>query len=395
MEIYDIVKAPANYIPPVLDELREKAAEYKLSAFSPSFATALCNLYAGGVINPEFSKDTRGRNNTYNFLTSLDVKGTFITDPLTSAFDLIHKLSALGESSEGCYNSGDPDILPVFNKSDPTKEIEGIEGIINKLDAFDKEILGLPEDRVEVNDIIYNDAALRKMMEIAQLLEGVKGLHTNKINSFTHNPAGKQRRLRKIKDASEIHRLRAVSLTDYVVSKTMFIKSVIDQEYNIVEKGDTTTNKQLLYVLIDGSGSMTDAFYKIPAVRGLMHNRCKAVAEGNAELYYVMFGDSIGSEVEIKDTEQARKCMEYLSNRYSYNRGGTSIDRSILQTIVNINAKHGTKPHLVIITDGGDMVRLKKEALGDIVLHAFILGNNDNLAALARSTRGVAIEGIK
>jgi hypothetical protein len=45
-------RSPATYIPPTNEEMREMAQKVGLKSFSPDLVADLCNLAAGGIINP-------------------------------------------------------------------------------------------------------------------------------------------------------------------------------------------------------------------------------------------------------------------------------------------------------------------------------------------------------
>ena len=142
--------------------------------------------------------------------------------------------------------------------------------------------------------------------------------------------------------------------------------------------------KQLLYIIIDCSGSMGSG-QRIYKAGGILMNRLKAVIAGEAELYVRLFDNTLKEEHHASTPEEARTLMKYFTG-HNFSGGGTNIPGCVKAAharIEEIIAQGATyRPELCIVTD-----------IPGTKLHAFMVEcQNPHLAGLARRSGGVGIE---
>ena len=157
--------------------------------------------------------------------------------------------------------------------------------------------------------------------------------------------------------------------------------------------------QQLLYLMIDSSGSMR---YEdnISKACGILFNRLKAVVEGNAQVYFRFFDTDLSDEHYAHDEETAKEAMRTIS-KHGFSGGGTAIVESARTCLDRIRDIMESKEHdlavpeLIIVSDGMDSVdELSASEFMSVgtKMHAFILGyENKPLMDIARQTGGVGI----
>jgi len=152
---------------------------------------------------------------------------------------------------------------------------------------------------------------------------------------------------------------------------------------------------QLLYMLIDCSGSMNEPS-RIGTAVALLTNRLVAVSRGDASLYYRFFDSAAHSEVSATDKNGATSALASVM-RGHYSGGGTSIDTAIRSGVTGIERilkdNPLIKPELNIVSDGEDSVRIGLPDLHGIKLHVFLVGGrrNEKLERLALASGGMVL----
>jgi len=168
----------------------------------------------------------------------------------------------------------------------------------------------------------------------------------------------------------------------------LFDKMLIDKELKVKQYQNRRKKKQVLYILIDGSGSM-DSLKQVVACGIAVAYIKKAISEGS--YYFFRFFDEDTFELHTVTNEQeAIKEIDYLLNN-PRSGGGTSIDNAIKVAIKDIsdpkkfkqdskdrNTDLYDRADILVITDGEDYVDITKKELEDkkIVLHSFLLGED-------------------
>ena len=248
---------------------------------------------------------------------------------------------------------------------------------------------------VELNHIKDNAT----MYKIARNLDHCIPLRSIKDVVFKPDNNGDSIRTRSIVDMDEIPKL---SPAEHSYGRTLSLYRIISQEAIIREKGFYSSKKQLLYILLDVSGSMADEDgVRIQRAGGVILNRLAAVMREEAELYITPFDTHTHPERKISTAEQAMDAMEFIHHNH-YSGGGTDIPMAIRHAIARVNildAQHDlVKPDILIITDGGShsggLPSTKKLLDDKIKIHAFLVGDEspaEEWARLATSTGGVAL----
>lgn len=244
-------------------------------------------------------------------------------------------------------------------------------------------------------EIAVQKIDMAEMLRIARQLDEISDLAAPKAKP-TSDPNGEDVQLRDILEIGELprtghqalalpHRLR----TYRAVAGGLAVREPITRK----------DKKQLLYILLDSSGSMNDESGKrIGRAVGVVLNRLQAVAKGEAELYLRFFDTELGAkEYHANSAESARKLMRIITNSSAYSGGGTNFVGPLTTAYRRINqlVASGTlrDPEVMMITDG-EAYSPTKEQLAGLKLHVVQVGDEvvHKLAKLARATGGVNID---
>jgi len=296
------------------------------------------------------------------------------------------------------------------------------------LDKFDK---ALPEIEEALENDIMDDDILRQVAEKQSgtghnSLNSLKGLqkHINKVSNFINNSnfqildvarkfgiteeykrdeevtdvvyPEKDWRVTNMKNMTDLPKVLPYQ---FLFPDAMFDKMLLDKDLKIKQYQSRRKKKQVLYLLIDASGSMSQLNQLVANGIAVAYIR-KAISE-QSTYFFRFFDDKVFDLHTVDDEASAVKEIDYLlSNQHS--RGGTSIDRALRKAIEDINnpklfkqdKNDGNKEELydradiLIITDGEDNVRVSEENLAQnkVVLHSFLLEqDNDQLKKISKS----------
>lgn len=234
----------------------------------------------------------------------------------------------------------------------------------------------------------------KDVLRIGRNLAGLSKMMIGKGRLVRRDPEGTDSRSRKIESINEMTRMRQ---TEWSLPEMIRLYRIATRVANVTERVSITEKKQLLYMLIDCSGSMSGS--KIYAAGGVAMSRLRGVYEGDAELYYRFFDGDVHDEYHVVDKADAQKAMKAVLN-YNYSGGSTNIRHALLAGRDQINALESQglcKPELVIVTDGEDssVSTLKAADFDGIKLHAFVVGGkNAWLASLVAACNGVCIQNL-
>jgi len=268
-------------------------------------------------------------------------------------------------------------------------EINDMLKLFGKLDEDDKEMLGLGGTPI---DQIISFMQEKEIIKIARSLDKISKLNVYKFTKALTDPNGKEIRIRGIKSFTELG--RAVSsefaLPDrYRNYRLATLQTPVREHIVYIEK------KQLLYVLVDCSGSMCTPD-RVSKASGAIMNRLMAVQKGDAELYYRFFDDYPHDEYHVDNREKSVEAMKRI-RKNGFNGGGTRIDKAISAAANRIREMEAEekfhRPEILVISDGDDDIRTTSANLDGIRLHSITVSSHSpSLNRLARSTGGVGID---
>jgi len=246
-----------------------------------------------------------------------------------------------------------------------------------------KTIEGLAKNIENVTHFIKNQSF--KILDVARKLGVTEHYQRDEDVSDVVYPE-KDWRTTNLKSMSD---LPSVLPYQYLYPDEIFDKMLFDRDLKVKQYQSRRKKKQVLYMLIDGSGSMTSTRQTIACGIAIAYVR-KAIEEGS--IYFFRFFDTHAFPLhKVTNEKEAIVEIDYLlHNPHSY--GGTSIDMAIRKAIQDINDPKlfkqaiGDKDEtlydradILVITDGEDGVNITKKELEDnkVVLHSFLLDNTN------------------
>ena len=251
--------------------------------------------------------------------------------------------------------------------------------------------------QVEVARGVLDNAKI--WTEISGSLDKLSNMAVRKRKSFTADPEGTEFRTRKMKSMSD---LTNISPSEWTLPDDYLEYRIVTSKASIRERGKFVDKQQLLYLMIDSSGSMRHDD-NISKACGILFNRLKAVVEGNAQVYFRFFDTHLSDEYSAHDEETAKEAMRTIS-KHGFSGGGTHIVESARTCLDRIRDIMESKEHdlavpeLIIVSDGIDNVsELSASEFMSVgtKMHALVLGyENKDLMDIARQTGGVGISNL-
>lgn len=443
---------PATYLSPSAEEMREVASKVGLKSYSKDLVADLCNLAAGGNINPPSSyrrlvqqrveerlpapdpkngwslngrytqdrqavvidgltKAIKYHQNVCDFLQTAELEKFPGNSPLEQAMNLLKLLAKKKGGESGGSAEGEP--LPIFTDNDQSEKVgEELNQLMDDIDSLsddERELLDPNQDAGAGKDN-GGDDGLQKMklaedmlrgkdlmLKISRNLDKLTRMQVRRSKKQEPDPAGEEIRQRPIAHLGELNKITKSSWATRQASPSYFMYQAITGALPIRERVTTIEKKQLLYIIIDCSGSMGSG-QRIFKAGGILMNRLKAVIEGEAELFVRLFDTSLKEEHHASSPSEAKELIRHFTEK-NYSGGSTDISgcvRAAKSRIEEIIAQGATyRPELVIITDGDDKISLTTKELTGIKTHAFVVEcANKNLTDLAVATGGVGINNL-
>jgi len=240
------------------------------------------------------------------------------------------------------------------------------------------------------------DSDIQDVMRIARRLSTLSNMNNPSFSRFKATPSGDEVQYRRMKSLGELPEIRSSSFAYMKRQPTLFKHKLIQRDFQVRERGIMRDRQQLLYVLVDSSGSMNGS-RRIMAAGALM-NRIKSVVKGDAKLWFAMFDDDIGVEHQVHTVEEAKGAAIKLARGEFSSGGGTCIDRALSKCIKRINKKLATeetliRPEILLVSDGDDQCCLKFDDLKGIRLNTIVCqaGIQPDIKKLAHASRGVYV----
>ena len=319
-----------GYLAPSRDEMREAAERVGLRSYSRDLAIDLANLAAGGRVNPpskysdavmqrvierlekpDSDGDWRLSNGRYtkekseviadrhksqmgyhqnvcDFLSEIDMSRFEGETPLEQAMNCLKLLSKM-KGGNGGGEDGEP--LPIFQEGSPEGVAHQLHDSIDSVDTLseiEKELMGeTPEmSKREIAEDIMGDKSI--WLEISRQLDSLSKMQVRKNKKQEADPNGEEIISRPINGFDELSKLSKSEWAAYQTNRSYFWYRVAGKQARVRERVVTIEKKQLLFIIVDCSGSM-DSGKRIAKACGVVMNRLKAVIAGEAELYFSFF----------------------------------------------------------------------------------------------------------
>lgn len=235
---------------------------------------------------------------------------------------------------------------------------------------------------------------LQEMIRIARHLDTLSELQRGR-SKLQSDPNGEDMKLRGIRDLSELGR---VTQQDLTLPPRLRMKRAVEGELNVRDPHTRRNKKQLLYIVVDGSGSMMwDGAASASRAAGVVLNRLQAVIDGDAEVYVRFFDSSLrAKEYHAKNIESARELMQVVSDPNQYIGDDTvftsTLDRACTRVQTLMQLGHLKEPELVFVTDGVATIP-SVSVLKGVKMHAVQVGEEEvtALSELARKSGGISV----
>lgn len=447
---------PLTYLTPSREEMAAMADQVGLKKYAPDLVEDLSNLLAGGelvapsqyrqqvvqeaarllpapdshgewylrdwsstknrqVALAEKTEDRmRYHQRVQDFLRDLDATQMPGSSPLEKAMGWL-KLLASRPGGEGDGEGGE-EALPIFSdeESSGEKVAEQLEEAVSdakSLSEEERELLDATEggdDDEQSSDSPKNPGAdpsqVRRLAEdmlkgkdeiirVSRHLDQLSPMRVAKSNRLEVDPEGDERRWRPIRNLGELHK---IPQSEWALPKSYRMYRVLTGQTPVRERCTRQEKRQLLYCLVDCSGSM-DNGERIAKAGGVLLNRLKAVVAGEAEVYFRFFDGAPRQEHHAATPEEAKRLMAQVVERGNYSGGSTDIRAAVRAAAERIeeliaSGEQLYKPEICLVSDGEAAVP-SQEDLGGVRLHVFnVECAQAELVGLARSTGGVGID---
>ena len=316
-----------GYLAPSREEMRDAAQKVGLRSYSRDLAIDLANLAAGGKVNPpskysdavmqrvlerlekpdsdgewklsdgrwtkekseivadRHKKQMAYQQNVCDFLSEIDMCRFEGETPLEQAMSCLKLLSKM-KGGNGGGEDGEP--LPIFQKGSPERVAHQLHDSIDSVDTLsdtEKELMGeTPEmSKREIAEDMMGDKSI--WLKISRQLDNLSKMQVRKCKKQESDPNGEEVITRSINGFDELSKLSKSEWATYQTSRSYFWYRVAGKQARVRERVINIEKKQLLFIMVDCSGSM-DSGNRIAKACGILMNRLKAVISGEAELYF-------------------------------------------------------------------------------------------------------------
>lgn len=233
-----------------------------------------------------------------------------------------------------------------------------------------------PSD-VPINRKILGD------IQIKAYLEDTVGMSTSLDSKKIKNNDSNEKKKFQMDNHNQITKVSKSSMM-----MENFDDKFIKKELAVKEKVKPEEKKQILYMLVDDSGSMS-CKVKQTYVRAVLLNRLESVVDGKSELKFCLYESERYAFSEVKDKKSAQVLFKDMSLRRPRG-GGTYIGNVLQETIDEIHAIPGYHdPEIMIVCDGDDHVDPGSIDYKGVRINVVLLGTtNKNLQQVATETGG-------
>ena len=232
---------------------------------------------------------------------------------------------------------------------------------------------------VPINKKILND------IKIKAYLEESTGLDTALDEKKEKNPDSDEKDVYQMDSMDEVTKVRKSQMM-----LENFDDKLMKKELDVVTRAKPITKKQILYMLLDDSGSMRN-IHKQTYVRAVLLNRLESVVDGKSDLKFALYESERYGFHNVGNKKEAERLYKKISLRRPAG-GGTNIGSILQETINEIHADTVTgyhDPEIMIVCDGDDYVNPDDIDYKDVRINVVLLGtNNDGLSRVAKETDG-------
>lgn len=444
---------PPTYLLPTREEMREAANSVGLKSFSRDLVTDLINLAAGGAINPPSSyrsqvlreveqklpaPDSDGEwklrsgsytksreeavmdrldgamryhQNVADFLATIDLGQFPGQTPLQQAMSLL-KLLSKKQGGSGDEEGGEP--LPIFTEGDGdavAKELQDAMDQAESLDQAEQELLdpdsqgqknkGDNEElsKLKVAEDFVSRKGYSKILEVSRHLDTLSKLRVRRKSEPEVDPDGDEVRSRPIKGLSELARVNKTAWATKSRSSAYFLYQAVSGQLTVRERIRRSEQKQILFILLDGSGSMGDGQRHYKAT-GVVMNRLKAVVQGDAEVHLAVFDGKMYEPHSARNPAEAKALMQSVLQQ-NYSGGSTDIAGAIRSAEEWIEKEMEGRddlyrPEIVVLTDDDSSISsLSIAELHGTKVHGFAMEeSNKSLVDFCKSTGGIGVDNM-
>lgn len=444
---------PPTYLLPTSEEMRAAADAVGLRSFSRDLVADLINLAAGGEINPPSSyraqvldeveeklpapdsdgewklssgRWTKDRQEAVNdrlnramayhqavsdFLETVDLSQFPGQTPLQQAMSML-KLLSQQEGGSGGGENGEQ--LPIFVDNDnPEKTAEQLSDIMDEVDSLSKDEQELLDpdgnwrdghqengsneslNRLKIAEDLQ--AGKQEILDISRNLDKLSKMQVHRQKKVEPDPDGAEIQTRPMKGLSELARVSKTAWATRQQSGTYFLYQAVSGQLQVRERVTRQDRKQVIFILVDGSGSMRSGHRHYKA-SGVVMNRIKAVIAGDAEVYLAVFDDRMYDPSHAATPEEAKALMKQFMGK-NFSGGSTDIAAAIKAAYDFIqqemkNRDDIYRPEIVVLTDDDSSVsKLKKSDIPGTKVHGFAMETrNSSLVDFCKSTGGTGID---
>lgn len=301
-------------------------------------------------------------------------------------------------------NKSEREMLETISKlkkagSDPSKK-PGAGGGTGIADPdTDEEGPGGPGNEIMQAALNLTDKQLALAVKVSRKLQSISKLKTSKITKFIPDSQESEVRNRAMKNFDEFGKLKPSQFASMPAAPGLFRYKAVTNQLLIRERGKYSEKQQLLYVVVDSSGSMREEEgRRIALAAGVLINRLMAVAKGDAKVYWRFFDDKCYPCSYIEHKEQAYGTITDILNTKNFSGGGTNFDMAIKEAVSHIETLQDTmnlgRPEIFMVTDGACHCATQFKDLKGIKLHAAYVSDDTcyELSSLSKQSGGVVLE---
>jgi len=233
---------------------------------------------------------------------------------------------------------------------------------------------------------------LQEMLRIARQLDETDAFQSPQ-GDLTPDPNGEDIRVRSIQEMSELPR---ISQQSWGLPEDLLMYKAVTGDLLVREPVTRHDKKQLLYMLVDGTGSMEGE--PVSRAVGVAINALERVIKGEAEVYLRFFDGELREQEYHADTpEAARELLQVVTDPANYQGSWTRFAEPlrIASERVNELVREGKFrfPEIVMVTDGAatipDVSELNGTKLNTVQVGPRLV---EDLAKLAEASGGVNID---